>query len=296
MTSRPPATSTSPTPATLPVAYHASVEAPQHPGRPLKPSPGDRVGPAQLPERQHHRRRITTQQGLQQRRAGRWQANHHHQRPRQRHIEQAWAAADLVPQPCLGDRSPDQLAAQPDPPTGVSGAWTRSASRTRSPGSSPTMGVPAGGMPLAAPAAGPTGPVAGLLAVGPAARPPPPPPWPRRPGPKPSPSPIAHRQPSRHRHGCSPKEATAGVPRRAPDGPTPDEAPVSTWPAKEIRPASWIAWEVMLNNHDGSPPIPSPISVTPITSSTTARITALLRRIQPLRRPSGSADRLPIAK
>jgi hypothetical protein len=52
----------------------------------------------------------------------------------------------------------------------------------------------------------------------------------------------------------------------------------------------------ILNTHDGSPPIPSPISVTPITSSTTATITASLRRIQPLRRPSSSTDRLPIAK
>jgi hypothetical protein len=52
----------------------------------------------------------------------------------------------------------------------------------------------------------------------------------------------------------------------------------------------------MLNDQDGSPPIPSPIRITPITSSTTARITALLRRIQPLRRPSSATDRSPIAK
>ena len=55
----------------------------------------DRVGPAQLPERQHQRLRVTTQQAMQQRGAGPGQA-HHDQRPRQRCVEQAWPAAELV--------------------------------------------------------------------------------------------------------------------------------------------------------------------------------------------------------
>jgi hypothetical protein len=53
---------------------------------------------------------------MQQRRAGPGQANHHNQRLWQRHVEQAWPAADFVPQPRLGDLSSDQLAAQPEPP------------------------------------------------------------------------------------------------------------------------------------------------------------------------------------
>ena len=52
---------------------------------------------------------------MQQRRAGPGQANHD-QRPPQRRVEQAWPAAELIPQPRLGDPSPDQLAAQPGPP------------------------------------------------------------------------------------------------------------------------------------------------------------------------------------
>jgi hypothetical protein len=73
------------------------------------------------------------------------------------------------------------------------------------------------------------------------------------------------------------------------------------WTAWSSRPRSGLpllrgVGRVNPQNHGASPPIPSPISVTPITSSTAARITALLRRIQPLRRPSSSADRSPIAK
>jgi hypothetical protein len=52
---------------------------------------------------------------VQQRCAGPWQTNHD-QRPRRRRIEQAWPAAELVLQPRPGDLSPDQLAAEPDPP------------------------------------------------------------------------------------------------------------------------------------------------------------------------------------
>jgi Transposase domain (DUF772)/Transposase DDE domain len=67
---------------------------------------------------------------------------------------------------------------------------------------------------------------------------------------------------------------------------------VKSWPGSPfVASGGWI-----LRNHDASPTIPSPISVTPITSSTMVRIMALLRRIQPLRRPSSFTDRVPIAK
>jgi hypothetical protein len=77
------------------------------PGRPVQPAPRDRVRPPELlPEWQHERGRIASKQCVQQRRAGPWQADHD-QRSRHQRVEDIWAVAEFVVQPCLGDVSAD---------------------------------------------------------------------------------------------------------------------------------------------------------------------------------------------